>query len=486
MILRALVVIIMCASATLAGAATYYVDARTGDDGRDGKSPETAWKTLAPANALTYGPGDRLLLRAGCEYAAPLALRGSGREGAPVVVTKYGQGPLPHITGTPGHEAALTVRDGEYWEVSDLELSGARSGVFAYVKDFGVAHHLYFRRLNIHDIKGSLGGDDGGFLCKREGLDTWFEDLRIEDCTIERADRNGILLTDYPTASDKHHSTGVVIRNNRLRDIGGDGIFILGCDGALIERNVLRYAHQRVGREPGMRACAGIWPHRCNDTLIQYNEVSHTAVGGKTVWDSEAFDDDVSCRGTTFQYNYSHDNAGGFLLVCGGRDTVVRYNISQNDATATFSLESDGTSHAKVYNNAIYVPAGMTVNLARNTFGKPRGVQFSNNLLYVSGTMQYALGGIQEATFDHNAYYGNHAGRPADAFAVLADPLLARPGSGGDGMDTLRGYVPRAGSPLLKAGRAIVGAPGLDFLGRVVRRFTAPTIGAAEGGSSSG
>lgn len=456
---------------------TWYVDGVNGDDAREGRSARTAWRTLGPVTGVTFGPGDRLLLRAGSTYAGPITLRGSGSPGAPVVVGRYGRGPRPHITATPGDEAVLSVRDGEYWEISDLELSGGRIGVFAYAKEFGVARHLYFRRLHIHHIPGSLGGDDGGFLCKREGLDTWFEDLRIEDCTIEHVDRNGILLTDYPTASDKHHSTGVVIRGNRLHDIGGDGIFILGCDGAVIEHNVLSYAHQRVGRGPGTRACAGIWPHRCHDTIIQHNEVSHTAVGGKTVWDSEAFDDDNMCRGTVFQYNYSHDNAGGFLLVCGGaRGTVVRYNLSENDAVATFTLEGTGTGHVKVYNNTVYVGEGLEVNLARNTFGEPRGLQFTNNLFYVAGIMRYDFRAIRDVAFAHNAYWGRHEGRPSDPAAVLADPLLVRPGSGSP-----HGYRPRLGSPLCGAGRPLPNNGGRDLTGRAVPRFGAPTIGACEG-----
>lgn len=478
--MRALVPLCLLVLAGPLLAATYYVAASGGDDARSGLSPQEAWRTPAPAGRRSFAPGDRLLLRAGQTHPGPLVLHAVGTAREPFVLGRYGRGPRPHLQGTPGHEAVLALRDSEYCEVSDLELSGARSGVFCYVKDVGVAHHLHFRRLAIHDIRGSLGGDDGGFLCKREGEDTWFEDLRIEDCSIERADRNGILLTDYPTASDKHHSRGVVIRGNRLRDLGGDGIFILGCDGAVIEHNTVRYAHQRVGREPGMRACAGLWPHRCNDTLIQYNEVSHTAVGGKTVWDSEGFDDDLGCRGTIFQYNYSHDNAGGFLLVCGGRDTVARYNISQNDGIATFTLEGDGTRHVRVYNNTVYVGPGRQVSLARNTFGRPRGLLLANNLLYVAGTMGYGFGGMRDVTLSHNAYYGNHQGRPVDPGGLLAAPLLAAPGGGGDGRGTLGGYRPRRGSPLLGAGLAR-GLPALaDFFGVPPPRGRAPAIGACE------
>lgn len=461
---------------------TCYIDGDAGSDESDGRTPETAWRTLAPANQTGLMPGSRLLLKAGASYAGPLALRGSGNPGAPIIVGVYGAGPKPHISNAPGDGAVLSLRNGEYWEISGLELSGGRIGVFAYAKDFGVAHHLHFRDLYVHDVKGSTTGDDGGFLCKREGEDTWFDDLLIEGCTIEHADRNGILLTDYPTASDKHHSTRVVIRGNRLHDIGGDGIFILGCDDAVMEHNVLRYAHQRVDRRPGERACAGIWPHRCNGTIIQFNEVSHTAVGGLTVWDSEAFDDDNTCRNSIFQYNYSHDNAGGFLLVCGGaRGTIVRYNISQNDAVALFSLEGNGTGDVTVYNNTFYVGPELNVRLARNTSGAPDGLRFLNNLFFVEGTVNCDFGSIGNVAFDHNAFHGDFRGCPADPHAVLTDPPLVEPGSGAEGFDSLAGYRLRPGSPCRGAGIPIPNNGGRDFFGQELPPDEAPSIGAHNG-----
>jgi hypothetical protein len=462
--------------------ARYYLDSTSGDDAHDGRSRRTAWRTLACANETVFAPGDRLLLKAGSSYVGPLSLRGSGSAKAPIMAGAYGNGARPSIANPPGNGAILSLYNGEFWEIAGLELSGGAIGVFAYAKDFGIAHHLHLRNLYIHDVKGSTTGDDGGFLCKREGEDTWFEDLRIEGCTIEHADRNGILLTDYPTASDKHHSTDVLIRGNHLRDIGGDGIFILGCDDAVIEHNVLRYAHQRVDRRPGERACAGIWPHRCNRTTIQFNEVGHTAVGGETVWDSEAFDDDNTCRDTVFQYNYSHDNAGGFLLMCGGaRGTIARYNISQNDAVALFTLEGDGTGGVTAYNNTFYVGPQLTVSLARNTFGAPSGLRFLNNLFYVDGVVNCKFGSIHGVTFDHNAFWGRFNNRPADPHAVLADPLLVGAGTGGEGLSSLGGYKLRSGSPCRAAGAPVPGNGGRDFFGRKLPLSRPPSIGADNG-----
>ncbi|MBI5830973.1 MAG: right-handed parallel beta-helix repeat-containing protein [Armatimonadetes bacterium] len=461
-----------------AAAPTYYLDSAAGDDARDGTSPERAWKTLAKASATAYEPGSRLLLRAGGVWQGCFKPTCSGRPGAPLVVDRYGDGAKPRLEGVGHAEQTAVVLDNvEQWEIRNLDISRGRTGVLLRYKDFGIARHVQLVGLDIHDVHG--GGDDGGILATVSGETTWLDGLLIEGCTIEHVDRNGILVTDYPgPPNDKHRSVNVVIRGNRLRDIGGDGIFILACRGALIERNRLSYAHQRVGRRPGERACAGIWPHRCEDTLIQFNEVSHTAVGGLTVWDSEAFDDDISCRGTVFQYNYSHDNAGGFLLICGGRDTIARYNISRNDATATFTLEGDAVVNALIHNNTVYTRPGLDVELVRNTFGAPTGTRFVNNLFAMGGEARYSLRGIKDAVWRHNAFWGKHTDRPADDGAVTADPRLLAPGEAGEGLDSTKGYQLAPQSPCIGAGEALAAAGPRDFWGNALPAGGVPCIGA--------
>lgn len=44
------------------------------------------------------------------------------------------------------------------------------------------------------------------------------------------------------------------------------------------------------------------------------------------------------------QYNYSHNNEGGFMLIMGGyphTGATIRYNISQNDRDKAFEFAQD-------------------------------------------------------------------------------------------------------------------------------------------------
>src|SRR5689334_2459649 len=80
--------------------ATFYLDSKAGDDGRDGKAPEAAWKSIERANRETFQPGDRILLAAGSQWeGVALQPHGSGKDGSPIVVDRYGDGPKPALHG---------------------------------------------------------------------------------------------------------------------------------------------------------------------------------------------------------------------------------------------------------------------------------------------------------------------------------------------------------------------------------------------------
>ena len=75
---------------------------------------DVKWKSVEALN--------RLLLRAGCRWTGTLQPKGSGAEGKPIVLDRFGEGPLPSIDGAGG-EAALLLRNQEFWEIANLELT---------------------------------------------------------------------------------------------------------------------------------------------------------------------------------------------------------------------------------------------------------------------------------------------------------------------------------------------------------------------------
>jgi hypothetical protein len=287
-----------------------------------------------------------------------------------------------------------------------------------------------------------------------------------------------------------------VIRGNLLEDIGGDCIKPEGCDGALVE-------HNRVdrGRQRCKDAAAGIWPWASDNTVIQYNEVS----GLKGTFDGQAFDSDDNCRNTLFQFNYSHDNDGGFILICsvgkqqkdgqvtyiGLENTTVRYNISQNDGgggVPPFERRprvihiAGPARNTWIYNNVFFTGKDIKTYFIHNTpyQGWAEDIHLLNNILIAEGELKYDLGNNTRFKFIKNAFFGNHVGRPADAGAITTDPLLAAAGSGQIGLGSLNGYRLKADSPCIGAAAPVPSNGGKDFWGKPVSPDGPFCIGAQE------
>jgi len=487
-------------SASSAGASrkgrTFYVDSRRGDDANAGTSAAKAWKSLAKVNATEFHPGDRIFLACGSDWSGQLWPKGSGAEGSPITVDMYGGGVRPVIHGDGRVEDAVLLKNQEYWEIQNLEISNRgpapalRRGVHVALEDFGEAHHIYVRSLTIHDVNGTdqekaNGGID--YTSRGDRKPSRFVDLRIENNEIFHVDRSGIFgWSDRWQRSKWHPSLEVAVRGNVLNDIGGDGIVVVATDGAVVEHNRVGHANQR---SEGYNVA--IWPWSADNTLIQYNE----SYGTKGQRDGEGFDSDWNSKNTIIQYNYSHDNDGGFLLICddgsqkpedsaGNTGTIVRYNISENDRTRGINIGGP-VKNDLIYNNTIFVGRGQIVDLLvfSNWNGWAKGTYLRNNIFYVQGEARFSyarsrdaegayvaeagFGQSKENVFEANVYYGNIAA-PDDPQALTSDPRLAAPGTGGLGRLTLSGYRLLPDSPARGAGISIENDGGRDFFGAAV------------------
>lgn len=471
-------------------AAIYHVDSRTGDDAGTGLGPDDAWRSLEKANATMLKPGDQLLFKAGGRWSGQLKPIGGGNQSGLVTIGSYGEGPLPRIDGEGRFRDTVLLRNISFVEIKDLEITnrGAntapwRTGVKVSAEGIGKMERIYLRRLFVHDVNGDLRKDREGcgiFFEASGAKDTHFDGLLIEKCRVERCDRNGICQRGTGTA----RSRNVIIRENTLDDIGGDGIKLWGTNGGLIEKNIVRRARSRCGED---EAAAGIWPFACDDTIIQFNEVSGT-VGTK---DGQAYDSDYQCRRSIFQYNYSFENEGGFMLICTpgksfNEDTVIRYNISVHDginAARVFHF-GGGAERTHVYNNTIVI--GPEQDLPMLLFKKWNGgtakdSRFTNNLFIVEkgGRATYQLTPSSGNVFESNLFIGRHEGLP-EGCTISPAPGFAGPLEPSPGLDSLKAFRPAAGGVPFPRGRVINDNGGRDFFGNPVSNVHPPAIGAVE------
>jgi hypothetical protein len=472
-------------------AADYHVDSAAGDDAASGLAPDRAWRSLAKANALVLQPGDRLRFKAGGRWSGQLKPRGSGAmvDGKAVLVGigRYGEGPAPRIDGEGRHRDAVWLDNLTFIELRDLAVTNRgpatapfRCGVRVSADGIGKAERIYLRNLHVHDVNGDLRKSHEGcgiFFEAKGPRDTHFDGLLIESCRVERSDRNGICQRGH----GKARSRNVIVRGNRLDDIGGDGIKLWGSDGGLIERNVVRGARARCQDH-----AAGIWPFACDDTLIQFNEVS----GTRGTKDGQGYDADYYCRRTIFQYNLSHRNEGGFMLLCApakawSEGTVVRYNLSVEDGlnSARVFHFGGGATRTLIHNNTIVIGPRQDLPLLLFTEwdgGKASDTRFVNNLFLVreGGRATYDFGPSRGNVFEHNLFVGNHVGLPPGIAATRTAPPLRGPFDPREGRDWLDGLRPARATGFPR-GRLVPANGGRDFFG-IRLPAGAPAIGAAE------
>lgn len=487
--------------------ATYYVDGASGNDSNTGTNPEAPWKSLQKVNSTTFQPGDRILLKSGSVWHGQLWPKGSGEENKPIILGMYGGGVKPQINADGMAEDAVLLKNQEYWEIENLEITNSgsthavRRGVHLMLENFGDAHHIYIRSLTIHDVNGSDAEKPNGginYTSAGDAKPSRFVDLRIENNEIYHVDRSGVFgWSDRWQRSKWYPSLRVVVRGNILSDIGGDGIVVVATDGALVEHNVVSHANQR---SEGYNVA--IWPWSADNTVIQYNEAYET----KGQRDGEGFDSDWNSRNTIIQYNYSHDNDGGFLLICnegghspqesaGNTGTIVRYNISQNDRTRGINIAGP-VKNSLIYNNTIYIGPDHNVDLVLHSdwHGWASGTAFYNNIFYVDGFAHFsyaisrspdgayitAPGSGQSANnvFDSNVYFGKLQ-PPEDAHALTTNPRIVATGQGTIGRGTLDGYHLQDGSPAIGSAMQIKDSGGHDFWGTPV-----PSCGKRDRGAS--
>lgn len=488
----------------------YYVDAENGDDTADGLTPDRAWKTLDNVNEKEFEPGDKILLKEGTEYHGTLEPEGSGTAEYPISIDIYDG----DMIGKEAGERAAIHADGEYdctvflqnqshWNISNLEVTNKtddnsvrRVGVNVEVTKPGLYSGFHLDNLYVHDVSGTLDGKDkrnGGIYftvdadnAEITGKEARFDSVLIENCYVKDVSRTGISMgwtvkdgDSYGYGGylpqdfiDNYYHTNVVIRNNYVQRAGGDAIVPMYCKEPLIEYNVADSCSQNTADNPNAMYNAGIWPWRCEDAVFQYNEAFGTKLNG----DGQAFDCDFS-RGTTYQYNYSHNNEGGFMLVCKDEslESIIRYNISQNDMRTLFMLSN--TNEAVFYNNTFYIDG------AEIDSGHGGIASMYNNIFYNVGSKTNVSWG-RNSTYDNNLYYG-FDNLPADTNKVVGDPKFVDPGKGGTAtlgdmaIDTLDGYRLQADSPAIDAGKEIADNGGRDYFGTALSDGRTD-IGAAE------
>lgn len=471
----------------------YYISSRNGSDRNPGDAPDRAFQTLEMVREIDLQPGDQLLLERGSVFRGQsLRLTARGTADAPVVVDAYGEGDLPAIHaegaglwyqnyGGPldnvvhtwkGYvSSAVLLWDTEYITLRNLEITNqsrveeerfnqadrmSRTGVSVIARDCGTLHQIELDNLYIHHVDGNIYDkhlNNGGIYMsvsrpqkEEETGIARFDGVHIHHCRVENCRRWGIAV-GYTYQHDKfttlelpdevverYGSVNVLIEHNFLKDIGGDGITPMYCFRPLVQYNVSENialdmnsdVYTEAGKRQGMTAAA-MWPWKCKTAVFQFNEAYSTFFNQ----DGEAWDAD-SGDGTIYQYNYSHENAGGCIMFCEGEsvNNIFRYNLSVNDGTGTITPVRNVNAH--IYNNTFHIPEGVPFIRPGMSEG---GILVENNLFLYAGKepkKEEWHHQTEKAVYRNNLYCNYQNIPEEDHLAVTADSaaeIVRNPGS---------------------------------------------------------
>ena len=352
-------------------------------------------------NSIHLNPGDRVLLECGSVFENQyLHIRDGGTKEQLIEIASYGDGNLPviHANGQgiwyqdygtlldssthvkEGYvSSVILLYDAHDILVHDIEITNCpqniigevysaankmdRTGVAVVAKNKGTLRNITLRNLQIHDVKGNVYNkhmNNGGIYItaflpddeKKTGV-ARYDNITIEDCFVYRVSRWGIAI-GYTYQHDKFKETeldeelfhqygheNIVIRNNYVKEAGGDGITPMYALKPVVEHNTADSVAQEINdriyqysKDRGGKVAAAIWPWKCKNAIFRYNE----AVDTRLNTDSMAYDAD-SGDGTIYEYNYSRQNEGGCVMFCLEQaiNNTFKNNISYDDLGGTIN-----------------------------------------------------------------------------------------------------------------------------------------------------
>ena len=517
------------------GYVTYYFDPENGDDDNAGTEESAPKQTLAELNRLLNRVDEdtptQFLLKGGATFTGTLSVQfAEATKEKPLLIGSYGEGRA--IIDGDGEANGVIISVGNL-RVSGLEVTNPEGlvGIYVYAIHAGALSDLVIRDCYVHDVNwnwteertpeqiaaadavGSLDVNgvcpNDRFVYERGGIifnthqdldigPSWYENIWVEDNHVQHVSRSGMFFTSMWISSPEtswgvnkfvsfengwYPSRNVVIRDNFVEYTGGDNIVLLGSVDSYIEGNT-GYHSNFLGRTG--YANAGIWPISVRNCVIQFNEAAYSHLENGAA-DGEGFDLDIGCKNVLFQYNYSHDNDGGGLLVCNAAseiyvldengnytfengqpvkrivdgdwtDVTVRNNLFVNNGQTAdnpaFMVASSSCKNMYVYNNIIVMRSDiqsqylLTSGNFASTAELPSGFVFRNNIIYCpqQSYTRIMLENMRDYTFENNLFYNISSEvvqLAGDGAAVTdIDPQISVPAER-DGYDKVTAYVPQ-------------------------------------------
>jgi hypothetical protein len=433
----------------------------------DGMSEAKPLKSLVALSKHFFQRGDVILLKSGSVFSGSLIINGKGTEEYPIRIGAYGTGNAPKIDGSG--DKAVTLRASNII-MDGIEVTNPYGlyGIYITTLTYGESENITVKNCNIHDVDINerqfdfIGGGGIAAVAKR-AQPTWFKNINITDNTIKNVNRCAVVITgawgwkygygefqyvmnDYKGDADGWWPTlNPTISGNSIDGARGDAVLIQCAKDALIERNTV-YNSCSSTKDHAKQAMVAVWTISSLDSVIQYNEVGYTK---RPSADGEAFDTDHSDVNCIIQYNYSHNNEGGFVLLCNkktglgqAKNATVRYNLSVNDGSKFAAMCFIGAvPGSQIYNNTFWLSGTkgvMGIWGAEGDPDTPRDVTFTNNIFMAPASKSWSYpiaaavgnsfsGAVTNMVFNNNLWSNVQIPKETEGHIALNNNVAGNP-----------------------------------------------------------
>ncbi|GLY06849.1 discoidin domain-containing protein [Actinoplanes sp. NBRC 101535] len=334
----------------------------------------------------------------------------------------------------------------------------------------------------------------------------YFKDVRVENNTFVNVelhavqmafnwfDASGTAAGQYDEAGKFHegweqlwvrtrdlYSRDVYVGHNYSESVGQGAVQLANLLRATVEYNEVNGFLERYDA-----VSCGLYLWAGADSVMQFNEVYG---GPANEYDGTPWDLEYTNFNVTYQYNYSHDNAAGWMAYMGNSsNSVARYNLSVND-NGVLVKNMLSTNYSPTYfANNTFVYDGAKMDYVHDETFLSR-VYFLNNIFYntsATPTPWYRrTGALRQAVFANNAVHetGGVHSTQEPAGQLAADPRFV----GDPTAPAIKGvraaaqrYALRDDSPLIDAGRYNAHLGTADILGTQIYYGAAPDVGTVE------
>lgn len=409
------------------GPMTVYVDAKQGDDARDGTAPERAWKTIGPLGTLKLEGGLTILFKGGQTFSR------AGFKGPMQgwIIGSYGEGRAV-LDGGKGD--GLLVEDAEAFTIRDLTVRGAGRKT-GNERGSGVL----LRRCQGATIRNvEAEGFQRAGIAVEKSSDVTIEDCHAHDNGFAGIHVNGRKITVRRCRAINNPGDPTILNNH-----SGNGILVSGADDSLVE--LCEAAGNGWDQPKGGQGNGpvGIWCHDVRGVTIRRCIAHHNK---STSGDGGGYDFDGGTRDSVLEYNYSYENySSGFLIWEYGsqhpiKGNVIRYNVSVNDREGGIRMGISGgqvIQDLDIHHNTIINTRWPCVNLQGSYAGGKweeagglKNVRIHDNVL-IGPKGGEIVKGKGDVAFKGNLYWSmdgvldKAALAKLDPTGLVADPLLA-------------------------------------------------------------